>query len=261
MIPITQELKDAIVAEINEDADFGYRLFRAIMHNAGDRIVSTTYLDRALARLAAEHDQRFASLECKNEEHDQRFASLERKNEEHDHRFEKIEGKLEEHDHRFEKIEGKLEEHDRRLEEIDHRFDEQTAELKNFINARFGQVGSRWGMNVEASYREFAAMIVEQWGGTVTKWKRTFKLTDETGRVQKVPYEIDVVVTNGKLLLAELKASCDLDGIDRFLVNVDQYLHLNQPTQPVEKIIVTFNLTPSADERARDAGITVIMPE
>ena len=59
---ITEEFKQAIIEEINTDADFGFRLFQALIRSTGDRIVTTTYRDRALARLADEFDAKLARL-------------------------------------------------------------------------------------------------------------------------------------------------------------------------------------------------------
>jgi hypothetical protein len=55
----------------------------------------------------------------------------------------------------------------------------------------FNCIGSRWGEKVEENYRWFAEEVVAQWGGTVTKWRRSITMTDEYGRVYKQPYEID----------------------------------------------------------------------
>ncbi len=60
MMVITEEFKNAIIEEINTDADFGFRLFKSIMISAGDRIVTTTYLDKALARQSKEFDEKLA---------------------------------------------------------------------------------------------------------------------------------------------------------------------------------------------------------
>ena len=55
---ITQEFKKALIEEINIDAVFGFELFKAIMESAGDHLVTTTYLDQALARQSKEFDKK-----------------------------------------------------------------------------------------------------------------------------------------------------------------------------------------------------------
>ncbi|MCP4370480.1 MAG: hypothetical protein GY797_20565, partial [Deltaproteobacteria bacterium] len=60
MMVITEEFKHAIIEEIQSDADFGFRLFKAIMVSSGDQLVTKTYLDNALARQSKEFDEKLA---------------------------------------------------------------------------------------------------------------------------------------------------------------------------------------------------------
>jgi hypothetical protein len=101
---------------------------------------------------------------------------------------------------------------------------------------------------------------VAQWGGTVTKWKHTVKMTDEEGRIYRRPYEVDIVVVNGKIMLVEMKGRCDLDGIERFLECVEQYVYKEKSGKPVEKVIITFDASGPAMDKAEEEGITIIMP-
>lgn len=217
---ITEEFKTAIIAEINTDAAFGFQLFKAIMDSAGDQLVTTTYLDRALARQSKEFDEQLARL---TEEFDKKLI--------------------------------------RQSNWFDENLSNQTDELKQFIDRKLGRIGSRWGERVEDNYRRFAQKIVSQWGGTVTKWQRKIKTKDDHNRTFVNRYEVDIVVTNGKVLLIEMKSQCDLDDVERFLENAAQYVYLEAPVQPVENVILTFDLTAPAQEKADEAGITVIMPE
>lgn len=295
---ITEEFKKAIIEEINNDAEFGYLLFRAIMNSAGDQIVTTTYLDKALARQSKEFDQKLAQqskefnekLAQQSKEFDQKLAQqskefnekltqisedfarqLAQQSAEFD---QKLDSRLAQQSAEFDqKLDRRFAQHsaefDQKLaqqsaefdQKLNRRLAQQTKELKDFINAKFGRVGARWGESVEASYREFAQTIVAQWGGQVTKWRRKVKTTDEQGRKFVYRYELDLVVTNGHTMLIEMKMHFDVDDVDDFLDNVAQYINFESPTGTIEKVILTFDMDQAAEEAAKKAGITIIMPE
>ncbi|GAK54930.1 UDP-N-acetylglucosamine enolpyruvyl transferase [Candidatus Vecturithrix granuli] len=118
MMAITEELKAALIEEINEDAAFGYDLFRAIIRGAEDRIATAAYLDQALARQSEEINERFKQV-----------------------------------DRRFEQV-------DQRLDQLDLRIESVKEELKHFIDRKLGYIGSRWGEDIESTYRNFAQTIV-----------------------------------------------------------------------------------------------------
>ncbi|MDY0094284.1 MAG: LeoA/HP0731 family dynamin-like GTPase [Candidatus Vecturithrix sp.] len=275
MMVITEELKAALIEEINEDAAFGYDLFRAIIRNAEDRIVTAAYLDQALARQSEEINERFKQVDRRFEQVDRRFEQVDRRFEQVDRRFEQVDQRLDQVDQRLDQVDQRLDQVDQRLNQVDQRlnqvdqrFDQLDLriesvkeELKQFIDRKLGYIGSRWGEDIENTYRNFAQTIVAQWSGTVTKWKRTVKATDEQGSVLKLPYEIDVIVVDSRVMLIECKSKCDLDDVERFIENIQQYERLEQPAKPIEKAILTFYITTPAREKAEAEGITVIMPE
>lgn len=132
MMVITEELKAALIEEINADAAFGYDLFRAIIRSAEDRIVTAAYLDQALARQSEEINERFKQV---------------------DRRFEQV-------DRRFEQVDQRFEQVDQRLDQLDLRIESVKEELKHFIDRKLGYIGSRWGEDIESTYRNFAQTIV-----------------------------------------------------------------------------------------------------
>lgn len=244
MIAITEEFKEALVEEINKDADFGFILFKAILESAGERIPSVTYLDKALARQTIELDRKLDELK----------GSLS---------FE-IDEKLDAQARRFdEKLDTQARRFDEKLDDLAQQFDEKLdnciGKLERFIDAKLGYIGSRWGEDVEAMFLSFAQETIAQWGGTAQKWRRKTRLTDEHGHVFESRYEIDIVVTNGKTMLVEVKSKCDLDDVERFLENVAYYL-LTQDQKTVETAILTFFITTPARELAEKEGIRLIMP-
>jgi hypothetical protein len=280
---ITKEFKQTIIEEISRDADFGYSLFRAIMKNARGEIVTTSYLDEALARISEDFTQKLEEQSVKFtqklEEQSVKFTEmLAKQSIEFDKKLAKqsinFDEKLAKQSADFDKkLDDRLAKQSINFDEklakqatdfdkkLDDRLAKQTKELKDFINAKFGAIGSRWGANVEANYREFAQAIVAQWGGTVTKWKKKIKTVDEHGRKYINRYELDLVITNGKTMLIEMKLHFDLGDVEDFLNCVEQYINIETPTGIIEKAIVTFDIDIAAEEEARNAGITIIVPE
>ncbi len=221
---ITEEFKQAIIEEIHSDADFGVRLFKAIMVSSGDQLVTKTYLDNALARQSKEFDEKLAR---QSKDFDEKLTrALTRQSKDFDEKL--------------------AQQSERLTREFDEKLARHTGELKAFIDRKLGYIGSRWGEKVEDNYRRFAEKIVAQWGGTVSKWRRKIKTTDDQGRRFIHRYEVDIVVTNGKIILIEMKSQCDLDGVERFLDNIEQYMYLEQPSVTVEKVIPASDITTPA---------------
>lgn len=258
---ITKEFKESLIQEINNDTSFAILLFRAIQNSTGETFVTTNYLDQALAKQSREFDKKLAE---QSKEFDKKLARIVEEFKqmlaEQSDRFDK---KLAEQSDRFDKkLDTRLTEQEVKFDKkLETRLAEQSAELKTYINNQFSRIGSRWGMNVEENYRNFAQAIVSQWGGTVTKWRRKIKATDDEGRRYILRYEVDLVVANGTVMLVEMKASCDDEALERYIENVTQYMNLESPTRPVEKVILTFDMDEHLVEKAQAAGITVIMPE
>ena len=234
MIAITEEFKEALVEEINKDADFGFVLFKAILESAGERIPSVTYLDKALARQAIEFEKKLHTFK------DSLSTDFD----------EKLEAQAQHFD---EKLEAQA-------QHFDEKLDQRIGKLEHFIDAKLGYIGSRWGEDIEATFLTFAQETIAQWGGTARKWRRKTRLTDEHGHVFESRYEIDIVVTNGKTLLVEVKSKCDLDDVERLLENVAYYLLTEEQTKPVETALLTFFITAPARKLAEKEGIHLIMP-
>lgn len=134
MIAITEEFKEALVEEINTDAEFGFELFQAILESAGERIPSVTYLDKALARQAVEFKKALCGM--KNEL-DEKF------------------------DAQAQHFDQKL---DDQAQHFDEKLDQRIGKLERFIDAKLGYIGSRWGEDVEATFLTFAQEMIAQGG-------------------------------------------------------------------------------------------------
>ncbi|MQK95508.1 DUF3782 domain-containing protein, partial [Escherichia coli] len=98
----------------------------------------------------------------------------------------------------------------------------QSEELKRFIDNKVGVLGHRWGDDAELAIRNFASEIVKEWGGIVRKWSREVKI-NIGNRVLVKKYEIDVVISDGKEMLVEVKSSCGVEEVEKFTEAVMVY--------------------------------------
>ena len=278
---LTEEFKQAIVAAVNEDAAFGFELFEAMLRSAGDKIVTKTYLDEALARQSLEFNRNLEEqsrafredlreqarlFDEKLETQAQHFdAKLDQQTQHFDAKLDQQAGvfdaKLEQQAQHFD---GKIDCLDAKIDQleakIDQKFDAHTAEIKRYLDLKLGYIGSRWGDQTESAFRNFTQTVIAQWGGSAKKWKRKSRRTDEDGSVAEDQYEIDMVVANGKLVLAEMKSSCDANDVERYLKNVERYEHYEKSEKPTEKVILAFYITEPAQALAKEHGIRVILP-
>lgn len=100
--------------------------------------------------------------------------------------------------------------------------------------------------------------MAANWGGTVEKWRRKVRLTGPEGYVYQKTYEIDMVISNGKRFLVEVKAHSDVEDLERFLENVRFYEHTEGKDHVVKKILLTFSVDDRVAELAANAGTEVI---
>jgi hypothetical protein len=149
----------------------------------------------------------------------------------------------------------------RQTEAFDQKLAHQTQELKDFIDRKVESFSSCWWVGVEDAFRRFVEEVTAQWGGTVTKWRRKLTMTDEFGTVSKHPYEVDMVIANGNIILVEMKSHCDLDDVELFCMNAEQYANVEKPAQPVDKVLLTFDISEPALAEAEKTGIRVILPD
>ena len=249
-----KELKNKILSLLNEDEEFAFEIYKIIIEKYGKQLLTKTYLDEALLKLSKEFLQ---ALQKQSEDLKREFyQALQKQSEEFDKKLQK---QSEEFD---KKLQKQSEEFDKKLqkqsEEFDKKLQKQSEDLKKFIDARIGILGERWGMNSEITIRNFAEEIIKNWGGSVKKWKK--KIEQKVGNtIVKKSYEIDIIITDGKEILVEVKSSCDKNDVEKFLEATAIY---EEEVGRIikEKIIVTFFAREDAKILAEEYGIKIIQP-
>ena len=122
-------------------------------------------------------------------------------------------------------------------------------------DATIGALGARWGLHTEASFRNAMKGILEE----------NFKIKvlhvteyDDAGEVFGRPdqVELDLIIKNGMLIIAEIKSSMSKSDMYVFYKKVQFYIKTHQ--QQVAKMIV---ISPMVDEKAKvlakELGIVV----
>ncbi len=184
----TQQIKDIVIKELPElmqnDA-----AFRKIII----QITRTQYADKAETR---SHFDRMMDEMVRNRE--------------------MLEQKMEQARLNQEKSDQHWEENNRRWEENNRRWKENHKELVKLTDAlqhlgqkydqTLGSLGSRWGFQSEASFRDALSAIIKDYDDVEVLNVNEF---DDEGIVFGHPeqIELDIVIKNGKLIICELKSS------------------------------------------------------
>lgn len=149
--------------------------------------------------------------------------------------------KWEEQERQWEKQNLKWSEANARFECV---HEEIMAQAKQF-NRQIGALGSRWGMQSEAAFRNALAGILEKsFGVDVININEYDESGEVFGRPEQI--ELDIIIKNGTLLICELKSSIDKAGMYIFERKARYYEKHHQ--RKAERLIV---ISPMVDQRAQ----------
>jgi hypothetical protein len=192
-----------------------------------------------------EDKRRWEANVKKWKENDQRWESFSREQaekwEENNRRWEENQAEL-----RLmrEKSEQKWEEHRREFDRVH----EEIMALAQKQERTVGALGARWGISSEKAFRDALASVLE----------RNFDVRvmnvneyDEQGMVFGRPdqVELDVIVTNGTLILMELKSSIDKAGM--YIFERKARFYEQRHNRKANRLIV---ISPMIEPRARAVG-------
>jgi hypothetical protein len=136
------------------------------------------------------------------------------------------------------------------IRSLEDRFDHFELTFKMQI----GALGARWGMQSEESFRGALREILSYAGYMVER----FEARDDSGAVHGKPshVEIDVVMYNGRTLLAELKASASAADVREFGRKGVFYASVTGRSAD-RLIVVSPHIGPRALEVATELGMVV----
>jgi len=141
---------------------------------------------------------------------------------------------------------------DESRQEFDRVHEEIMAQAKK-VDRSIGALGSRWGLQSEAAFRNaLAGILGESFGVTVANVCEFDDSGEVFGRPDQV--ELDIIVKNGLLLIVELKSSIDKAGMYIFERKARFYERRHE-RKANRLIVISPMIEPKALTVARALGI------
>ncbi len=221
-----RELVKALIGALKEDEELRYTLMGLLGYS--------------------ELLERFARLEERQQKLEEKFAELEERFARIEERFAKLEEKFA----RIEERQQRLEERVSRLEECMIRVVDRLDRLERTVVT----IGNRFGVSSDVAFREAISGIVEDlFGARAYRWT-TY---DEEGIVYGYPaeVEVDVVVTDSKHLLVEVKSRVDAGDLLE-LVRIAQLYERKEGVKPDLAVVAGF-VSPKARRLAGKLGVKI----
>ncbi len=131
------------------------------------------------------------------------------------------------------------EEFQRDMKVLSDSFDAKLNELRKSIEFRLSIIGNRWGESAEKAFREGMKSIIEkEFGWKVTKWKYDGIIPEIHPKRDK--YEVDLVLSDGEVILIEIKGSANEADVLKFYDNIRAYEYINNVRAKRKVMIVAF---------------------
>jgi hypothetical protein len=158
------------------------------------------------------------------------------------------------------------------LEEILKRLDRHEAELVRLredmnklredmirgfelVESHISALGARWGIMAESAFREsLRGLLEKELGYRVEKWT----VFDEGGKVYGYPsvVDVDVTVSDGKLILIEVSSHIKASDITTFRRKAELYME-KTGKRPDKLVAITPYIDDTAQKAAKELGIEV----
>ena len=197
------------------------------------------------------------------EENDRKWDVNQKQWEENNRKWEDTNRKLEENDRKWDVNQKQWEENNRKWEENQKNINEILASIKiveinhqklyDLFTQTVGSLGARWGTRSEQSFRNALKGILEE----TTNYKVENVMEDDREGVVfgwPAQVELDIVITNGKLFIIEIKSSMSGGDVATFVKKAKFYLEKHN-----KKANALVVISPMMDEKAnefiKDRGI------
>ena len=118
-----------------------------------------------------------------------------------------------------------------------------------------GALGARWGFRAERSFRDAIKAILEE---SFPVSVQRYHAIDEEGMVfgRRDQIELDLIVKNGEVIIAEIKSSISKGDVATFIRKV-QFYTKKEGRVVTRKLLISPMIDNSAKELAESAGIEV----
>ncbi len=179
--------------------------------------------------------------------------------EEHSKRLEEHSKRLEEHSKRLEEHSQILKEHSKKLEELSQGnkiLMEEILALRKRQDVQIGALGARWGIKSEKTFRNAVKGLLEETFGVKVEHYETTDLEGEVfdGFPGKT-VEIDLIIRDGELIVAEIKSSVSPADVLLFERKV-KFFEKKEGRRVTRKIIISPMIDREAKNFCKSLGIT-----
>jgi hypothetical protein len=211
-----------------------------------------------LRELECKSDERWQEGQRKWEENQQRWLELQR---ESDERWQEGQRKWEKNQQRWLELQR---ESDERWQEGQRKWEANQQVINNMLKSirnldkkydqTLGALGARWGLHSEDTFRNAIRGILQEFPVEVTHVNDFDDSSEVFGRPDQV--ELDLIISNGKLLIAEIKSSLSRGEIYLFERKARFYEKKYQCTAH-RLIVISPMVDKKAQEIAAKLGITI----
>ncbi|MCS7200409.1 MAG: DUF3782 domain-containing protein [Caldimicrobium sp.] len=165
---------------------------------------------------------------------------------------------LKEHSKKLEEYSKILEEHSKILREHSQKLELLTQELislRKRQDVQIGALGARWGLKSERTFRNALKGLLEETFPVKIERYETTDLDGEVfeGRAGK-RVELDLIISDGELIVAELKSSISLADVWLFEKKV-KFFEKKEGKRVSKKIIISPMIDPEALEFCKELDI------
>jgi hypothetical protein len=116
------------------------------------------------------------------------------------------------------------------------------------FNVQIGGLGARWGIQTEEAFRQGMRTILHEVGFTSERFLEYDAAGEVFGQPDQV--ELDVVVKDGRVIVAEVKSA--LDSGNTYLFDRKVAFYMRKTGRQVDRKLI---VTPYADNRAKEVGL------
>jgi hypothetical protein len=123
------------------------------------------------------------------------------------------------------------------------------------VESHISALGAKWGIMAESAFREsLKGLLEKELGYRVEKWT----VFDEAGRVYGYPsvVDVDVTVSDGKLILIEVSSHIKASDITTFRRKAELYME-KTVKRPDKLVVVTPYIDDTSQKAAKELGIEV----
>jgi hypothetical protein len=123
------------------------------------------------------------------------------------------------------------------------------------VESHISALGARWGIMAESAFREsLKGLLEKELGYRVEKWT----VFDEAGKVYGYSslVDVDVTVSDGKLILIEVSSHIKASDITTFKRKAELYME-KTGKRPDKLVVVTPYIDDTAQKAAKELGIEV----